>query len=106
MKCLALLRSGECIEARVHGELASSAAIVPGREDKGKGVYIRRFSMYLPHAIALRASLAPGTLAFDDRFTVCSNNSNCIYTHIFNLFESIEHVLCFDSLECMSNTCI
>ena len=42
MKCLALLRSGECIEARVRGELASSAAIVPGREDKGKGVYILR----------------------------------------------------------------
>ena len=51
------------IEARIRGELASSAAIVPGREDKGKGVYIRRFFMYLPHAIALRASLAPGTLA-------------------------------------------
>ena len=30
------------IEARVRGELASSAAIVPGREDKGKGVYILR----------------------------------------------------------------
>ena len=39
-----------------------------------EGAYIYyEFSMYLPHAIALRASLAPGTLAFDDRFTVCSN---------------------------------
>ena len=55
------------IEARVCGELASSAVIVPDREDKGEGVYIVRFSMYLPHAIALRASLTPGTLALDDR---------------------------------------
>ena len=54
------------IEARVRGELASSAAIVPDREDKGEGVYILRFSMYLPHAIALRASLVPGTLVLDD----------------------------------------
>ena len=55
------------VEARDRGELASSAAIVPGRKDKGEGVYSVRFSMYLPHAIALRASLAPGTLAFNDR---------------------------------------
>ena len=32
-----LLRSGECVEARDRGELASSAAIVPGRKDKGGG---------------------------------------------------------------------
>ena len=61
------------VEARDRGELASSAAIVPGRKDKGEGVYRVPSSMYLPHAIALRASLAPGTLALDDCFTVCSN---------------------------------
>ena len=66
MKVPHLLRSGECIEAHVCGELASSAVIVPGRKDKGTGVYIVRFFMYLPHAIALRASLTPGTLALDD----------------------------------------
>ena len=63
------------IEAHVCGELASSAVIVPGRKDKGTGVYIVRFFMYLPHAIALRASLAPGTLAFDDPVSVCSNTN-------------------------------
>ena len=31
-----------CIEAHIRGELTSLAAIVPGREDKGKGVYILR----------------------------------------------------------------
>ena len=30
------------VEARDRGELASSAAIVPGRKDKGEGVYILR----------------------------------------------------------------
>ena len=37
-------------------ELASSAAIVPGQLDKAD-IYIFRFSMYLPHTVALWASL-------------------------------------------------
>ena len=42
-------------------ELVSSAVIVPGQRDKA-GIYIYQFSMYLPHAVALRASLT-----LDDR---------------------------------------
>ena len=41
--------------------------MVPDREDKGEGVYIQGIFVYIPHAIALRASFAPGTLALDDR---------------------------------------
>ena len=71
------IKSYISIEACVCGELASSATIVPDREDKGEGVYILGFSMYLPHAIALQASLTPGTLALDDR--------------IFRLFQQFQH---------------
>ena len=71
------IKSYTSIEARVCGELASSAAIVPDQEDKGEGVYILRFSMYSPHAIALHASLTPGTLALDD----------CV----FRLFQQFQH---------------
>ena len=43
-------------------------------EIKGRGHIKYGFSVYSPHTIApVWASLAPGTLGLDDRFTVCSN---------------------------------
>ena len=62
-----------CVGARDHGELASSAAIVPDREWIGGGVYKSWIFVYVPHAIALRASSAPGTLALAVPFVVCSH---------------------------------
>ena len=53
------------VEACDHGELATSVATVPGRNNKEEGprVYRVQFLMYLPHVIALQA----GTLTFADR---------------------------------------
>ena len=43
------------------------------QQDKGERHIKHRFSMYLPHAIALWALLMPRTLGLDDCFTICSN---------------------------------